>query len=113
MLGLIGLAKINQRLQEILACYNRPFCGLTIILFGDPYYLQPVAGKFFYILKVDQPNLINRKSQSFRPAKIGSNLFSQFVFYELVEQMRKHDQTHIALLDRLRNPAKLLHFAVI
>lgn len=85
MLGPIGLAHINQRMQEITGCHDRPFGRLAVILSGDPYQLQPVGSKSLYSSVVDDPDLINRKLRSICPSTIGASLFSQFFLYVLTE----------------------------
>ena len=105
MLGPIGLGHINQRLQEITNCFDRPFGGLMVILSGDAYQLQPVCSKSLYSSVVKQHDLIDLKSKGITPSSIGSELFSRFVMFELTEQMRTDDVNHISLINHLRDPS--------
>ena len=105
MLGPIGLAHIDQRLRQITGVADQPFGGLLVILCGDPYQLQPISSKSLFTAVVETHNLTtNINNPQITPSTIGAELFSRFTMFQLTQQMRVHDKSHIALINKLRNP---------
>ena len=81
-----------------------PFGGLTVILSGDAYQMQPIGAKSLFCSVVDQRNLMHYKSPEIRPSTVGAELFSRFILFELTEQMRTGDADQISLISKLRDP---------
>ena len=81
-----------------------PFGGLTVILSGDAYQMQPIGAKSLFCSVVDQRNLMHYKSPEIRPSTVGAELFSRFILFELTEQMRTGDADQISLISKIRDP---------
>jgi hypothetical protein len=81
-----------------------PLGGLTVILSGTGYQMQPIGEKSLLCSAVDRRNLMHSASPQIRPSTVGAELFSRFVLFELTEQMRTGDADQMALISTLRDP---------
>lgn len=75
-----------------------------MILSSDAYQMQPIGAKSLFCSVVDQRNLMHSASPEIRPSTVGAELFSRFVLFELMEQMRTGDADQTALISQLRDP---------
>ena len=75
------LTDVNNRLIDIMP-QNDYFGGINILIFGDPFQIKPVMGKFFFENEILWP------------------LFTQFELKENVRQ--KNDTAYAQLLNRVR-----------
>ena len=82
---------MNQRLIEIVGCgNNKPFAGISMILFGDIYQLPPVGPKPIYM-----------SNQSVK-GYITLDLWEMFQFAEITEVMRQRsDNLLIHILNKI------------
>ena len=115
MVGNTMLSFIHLRLQEIME-NDKPFGGLNVILFGDPYQLSPVMDGWIFEdldvpdkneddeMKKDEKKKRKRKKKLTSAAALAPNIWKEnFTCFELTEVMRqKGDQIFCDILNRMR-----------
>ena len=93
MVGSNLFLQIHHRLCELKSS-QKPFGGVSIIVFGDMFQLPPVLQRFVF------------KSVSDPIAKLTGTLWEHFTFAELTQIMRQKEDFEFAnLLNRLRQAA--------
>ena len=102
---------VEYRMKEIFAfnsppsCAEQPFCGFSVVAFGDPYQLGPVAGsKNLPSEVIDKLHDRVRKRANNALIENGVQVFQGFDLFLLLQQMRApDDQLHIDFITRLRS----------
>lgn len=107
------LAHIDQRLQQIMSCYDKPFGGLSVLAMGDMFQLPPVKGQPIYKEIVEyalqHKETATKKKKPIPdandPSFNGTLLFQRFKLVELTQQMRAADDVqHTEFLNQIRYP---------
>lgn len=83
---------INSRLRHETGCYDLPFGGVKMIVFGDLLQLPPVS---------DKQSFASHSSRHTRPPYEAS-VWNQFKMVQLTENMRQSEEEFITALNQLR-----------
>lgn len=100
MVSNVLLTSCHVRFNELFVEKEggRPFGGVALVVFGDLLQLPPARSEFCF-----QPLSRATVKKHFRGVSVGYNLWKEFYYFELTENMRqKDDLAYAEMLNRAR-----------